>query len=218
MTDILKIFFNDITIREKVIISPILYTKAVGDKGERTPLNYTISNADDLTFIKCGIGPSHIGDLTLMLGKTACKRAYLIGTVGGISDRLNIGDIFIADNAADGESFSAWLKGKNINQAYEPSKTLTSVLKKVFSKAISGKILTMGSLMLQNKENINGFDAVDMESSAFFAAAEKTGIEAAGIYIVSDLPLTQPLYQTTADQKTMVKNKLNDILKAIISL
>jgi purine-nucleoside phosphorylase len=218
MSDILKSFFNDITIREKVIISPILYTKAVGDKGERTRLNYTITNADELTFIKCGIGAAHIGDLTLALGKTACKRAYLVGTVGGISEKLNIGDIFISDNATDGESFSGWLKGRSINQTYEPAKTLTSGLKNIFPNAISGKVLTMGSLLAQNKENTKGFDALDMESSAFFAAAAKAGIEASGIYIVSDLPLKQPLYQTTTDQQVMVKTRLNEILQAIIKI
>ncbi|MFH0886862.1 MAG: hypothetical protein V1843_01715 [bacterium] len=218
MTDILNSFFGNITIREKVIISPILYPKVIGDKGERTPLNYTIGNADDFTYIKCGIGPNHIGDLTLMLGKTACKQSYLVGTVGAVSEKLNIGDVFIADSATDGEGFSAWLKGININQAYEPSKASSTSLKKLFPNSSSGKILTIGSLLAHNKENITGFDAVDMESSAFFSAAKQAGIEAAGIYIVSDLPLKQPLFQTTADQQAMIKIKLNEILKAIIKI
>ena len=104
-------FFGNSEIKERVIISPILYPKKLvpGITEERTLLNYTIGTAHNSTFIKCAIGPSHIGDLTLMLKKTPCRKAILLGTIGSLKKQLKIGKVFLASSAVDGEGFSGWL-------------------------------------------------------------------------------------------------------------
>lgn len=213
-------FFGNSEIKERVIISPILYPKKLqpGAQEERTLLNYTIAASGDTTFIKCAIGPSHIGDLTLMLKKTPCRKAILLGTIGSLKKQLRIGRIFLASSAVDGEGFSGWLIKEKLRYAYKPSLALLKKAKEKLPLALSGSILTVGSLLAEGSKHSKGFDGIDMESSAFFAAARYSGIDAVGIYVISDQPSIKPFYITTKKEQAAIAAGLRDLIPIVSTL
>ena len=221
-------FFGNSKIKERVIISPIFYPKVLAPllgsapQETRTLQNYTIANfiykGKNTSFIKVSIGPSHTGELTIMLKDTPCRQVILLGTIGGINKGMQIGDLFVADSAADGEGFSAWLKKNKPKEIYRPSLKLSKKIKARFPNAHTGRLLTIGSILEETPAVLKGYDGVDMESSALFSAAKAANIAAAGIYVVSDLPLTRPFYTIPKEEQYKILSELNKLLTIIIEL
>lgn len=162
-----------------------------------------------ITAICPGTGSSQVGDATLALGYSPCRRAIFIGSVGGLGDRMRVGDIVVVEEAVIGEGFSRY------HAAQAPSEDLYGQLVRADDALVEalwvqartkvreldvvvhrGRVFTIESLLAESEQFLQavagrGCIGIEKEASALFTAARKAGIRATAALCVSDLPLHQ---------------------------
>ncbi|MBI5442121.1 MAG: hypothetical protein HY900_13025, partial [Deltaproteobacteria bacterium] len=74
-----------------------------------------------------------------------------------------------------------------------------------------GRVFTIGAVAFECRNNLEllarcGFDALEMELSAFYSAAAHHGLRAAALTYVSDLPLSRSLWESkTAEEDEILR-------------
>lgn len=172
-----------------------------------------------VTVVLTGVGPSRVGDCLSFLSLTPARRVLFVGAVGGLAAGLELGDWFLPTAAADGEGYTRWRDrpfAAGVDGAreipcrggLEPS--LAAFLRERGLPAREGRVFTIGAIALESRENLEclarrGFAALEMELSAFYAAAAHHGLEAAALTYVSDLPLRRSLWEarTPEEEETL---------------
>ncbi len=169
-----------------------------------------------VTVIHTGVGPSRVGDCLAFLSLTPARRVAFAGAVGGLAPGLAIGDWFEPVEAADGEGFSRYLRDgfeavvSAARRHPVPEATRGTVRRLLEARGFRvhrGPVFTVGSIAAESPEHLRflrraGFDAVEMELSAFLAAAAHHGLEPAVFTYVSDLPLGKPLWEPLPPEQT----------------
>lgn len=158
----------------------------------------------DFTYIRTGIGAPLVGDTMLALGCTPCKKAIFIGSVGALDESIGIGDIVIPAYSICGDGMCRYLtsgKLKNndvFGQAMYPNEQF---LRKIYD--ITEKICTENNAKWHIGKNFSvdtvfaefshideilefGCTTIEMETAAFFKAAEMCNIAAGAVFSVSD--------------------------------
>lgn len=159
--------------------------------------------------VKCGIGSGPAGDAIMLIAESCAEEVVFLGSCGGLGE-LSLGDIVVGNSAFNGEGFSCYHDGSLLGKIFGDNGKLkgrstgyTEKLK-IFMKENNetvkyADVYTIGSLTAESKDFLSriekkGFSAVEMELSAVYTAAERTGMNAVGILFVSDLPLSAPLW------------------------
>ena len=200
-------------IQPRVIVTPIwkvdVFTEVADEitevvEGSIYQLKY---QQQPFTLIRSGIGASQTGDVMLALGCTPCNTAIFIGSVGGLSADMQIGDLIVAEKSLCGDGFSRYLAEKTVPddgflQAAEPDLDSTECLKQSASvicrnSAVplhTGTIFSTDSILAQFFRLGHLADdlhciGIEMETAAVFKAAQLVGIKASALLQVSDLPL-----------------------------
>ncbi len=161
-----------------------------------------------VTVVHTGVGPSRVGDCLAFLSLTPARRVAFVGAVGGLAPELAIGDWFEPVEAADGEGFSRYLReGFDAVVSAAPRHPVPEAARGAVRRLLEargfrvrqGSVFTVGSIAAECPGHLRalrraGYDAVEMELSAFLAAASHHGLEPAVFTYVSDLPLEKPLW------------------------
>ncbi|PLX38924.1 MAG: hypothetical protein C0608_11630 [Deltaproteobacteria bacterium] len=169
-----------------------------------------------ITVIRTGIGPSRVGDCISILSMTPAKNLLFIGAVGSLSDGHQIGDIFLPSEAADGEGYTRYLRSSFSELVASAARVscnggLEGRLEKFLEveglNVKRGPVFTIGSITFESNENLetikdSGFDAIEMELSAFFSAAAHHDLGFAALTYISDLPLRSSLWDEKSDNET----------------
>lgn len=160
-----------------------------------------------VTVICPGTGSSQIGDATLAVGYGPCRVAIFVGSVGGLGDGMNIGDIVVVEEAVIGEGFSRYHTSEELSQdtfgriARADEALLGFLWPRVRSGARDyglithkGRVFTTESLLAETEQFLKGIVGrgcigIEKEASAFYTAARKANIKAAAVLCISDLPL-----------------------------
>lgn len=173
-----------------------------------------------VTVIHTGIGPSRIGDCLGFLAHTPARRVCFAGAVGALNPAYRIGEFFVPTAAADGEGYSRYCREPFPQLAAaapvvpcpeEAPGELDALLAAEALRLHRGRVFTVGSIAFESPENLRtllalGFDALEMELSAFYAAAAHHGFAATSLTYVSDLPLTRSLWQEkTAEEREVLR-------------
>lgn len=163
----------------------------------------------DVTVICPGTGSSQIGDATLAAGYGPCKVAIFVGSIGGLDDNMNIGDIVVVEEAVIGEGFSRYHLGKapsedTFGQIAQADDVLMeylwpqvrSMARRFDVMTHKGRIFTTESLLAETEQFLQeiasrGCIGIEKEVSAFYTAARKAKIRVAAVLYISDLPLHQ---------------------------
>ena len=164
---------------------------------------YGAGNSRNFTLIHSGLGPALTGDALLYLKDTGCKNVILFGSCGLLAQNngLGIGSLVSPIKAYSLESFSRMLSDQDIaSDVYYPDKKLledwTSAAGSVITPVTCA---TVSSLKLEEERKgawlKQGIEAVDMECSAFFAAASHCGFRSIAIFYVTDIIGVKPFYQ-----------------------
>jgi purine-nucleoside phosphorylase len=183
----------------------------------------------EVTVILTGVGPSRVGDLVSILSLTAAKEVLFAGAVGGLAPEWKIGDWFVPTEAADAEGYTRYVQEPFADTvARAPliscdgglEKALEEFLRKRMITPRTGRVFTIGSIAFESEENLrhlagSGFDALEMELSAFFAAARHHDLRAAALTYVSDLPLGSSLWQKKSQEEN---EALRDAYRALPQL
>lgn len=207
-------------VAENVVVTPFMPLKSflrhvdVASVRELNPRFFfkgftAIRGGVPVTVVLTGVGPSRVGDLVSILSLTPAKRLVFAGAVGALHPEWSIGDFFLPTEAADGEGYTRYAQGdfqeiietsRRIPCSTEMTDNLGQFLKRKGIAAKTGKVFTIGSIAFESPENLDaltiaGFDALEMELSAFYAGAAHHGLAAAALTYVSDLPLKSSLWQ-----------------------
>ena len=164
---------------------------------------YGAGNSRDFTLIHSGLGPALTGDAVLYLKDTGCKNVVLFGSCGLLAENngLGIGSLISPLKAYSLESFSRMLSNHDtVSSVYYPDKKLLEDFASATGSAITQvTCATVSSLKLEEERKggwlKQGIEAVDMECSAFFAAASHCGFKALAIFYVTDIIGVKPFYQ-----------------------
>ena len=164
---------------------------------------YGAGNSRDFTLIHSGLGPALIGDVLLYLRDTGCKNVILFGSCGLLAQNngLGIGSLVSPIKAYSLESFSRMLSDQDIaSDVYYPDKKLLEDWSSAAGTAITQiTCATVSSLKLEEERKgawlKQGIEAVDMECSAFFAAASHCGFSSIALFYVTDIIGVKPFYQ-----------------------
>ena len=238
-----QIACNPDQIKEDVVIAPfwnpIMFTDTWESiieivKGQVWNIR---TNELNFTYIKTGIGAPRIGDTTLALGVSACKRAIFIGSVGALEPDMGIGDLVIPTHSIAGDGYSRFLTDKEIksldsfgSKAYPDMILKDNILKATESlseksdvKFHHGSVFSTDTIFAQfaHIDEIIGYgcNCIEMETAAFFNASEVAGIKAGALLQVSDnTMINKSLYsgRTTEDQ-TYRKKVRREVFPLIIN-
>ncbi|MBD3380393.1 MAG: hypothetical protein GF408_08040 [Candidatus Omnitrophica bacterium] len=162
--------------------------------------------------IRCGVGDRLLGDAVLLLGISGAEEVVFTGSCASIG-KARIGDLVVAESAADGEGFTRYCReGFDIEGVLGSAKApgadagFTSEITAFLEKEIGcgefflDKAFTIGSLLAEKRQLLdslreNGIGILDMELSAVYSASQKAGIKATSLLWVSDLPVEKPFWE-----------------------
>mgnify|MGYP001610812889 CR=1 FL=1 len=164
---------------------------------------YGAGNGRNFTIIHTGMGPALNGDAVLYLAEAGCKNLILFGSCGLLAENngLGIGSLVSPSKAYSLESFSRMLANQDIaSDVYYPDKKLLEDWTSAAGSSIKQiTCATVSSLKLEEERRggwlKQGIEAVDMECSAFFAAASHSGLKAIAVFYVTDIIGVKPFYQ-----------------------
>lgn len=229
------------TFTDKAIITPVFSPEKIAENCEiitsfkgRLYSGVVVSkNGANFTVVRCGIGDQAGGDAILLMDITQVAEILFAGTCAGLGDR-GIGDLIICEGAFSGEGFARYHtdtfrmkeifdSGELIPADPEYIEDLKSFSHKKANDGTvpdPGKVFTIGSLMAERRENVlsiekAGFIGIDMELSAVYQAARRIGLKAAGLAVISDLPLKYPVWEELDPER---KNSYTRGMKGLIRL
>ncbi|MFH1665318.1 MAG: hypothetical protein ABIA77_04130 [Candidatus Omnitrophota bacterium] len=225
---------------ETIIVTPFIPAgKFSAECADITPFKgrlysgFTASrNGRKFAAVHCGLGDRMMGDAVLLMGITSVRRILFAGACGGLGE-AGIGDLIICENAFSGEGFTRYhIPESGIRNVFNSgamipagpacAERLKTSLKYGPVSPVTvrnGNIFTIGSLMAETAENLRfldekGFIGVDMELSAVFQAARVTGRDAAALLLVSDLPVSKPVWEGTGkDEKARYNAGMSELIR-----
>lgn len=169
---------------------------------------YEAGNSRDFTLIHSGIGSGLTGDAVLYLADNGCKNIILFGSCGLLESRkvnLDIGSLVSPKKSYSCESFSRMLHNIDIPpEVYSPDKELLENFLEFGKRENVPEVTsaTIASLKLEEERaayfSQKGIEVIDMECSAFFAAADYAKIKALAFFYVSDIINKKPFYKNLA--------------------
>lgn len=218
MKDIVEQFFGTRDLGEYAILScfdrlddfrRIFKERVIHEfSGYYQGLNVLVENTT-VSIIYTGSGDSRVGDAVLAIRDSPVKVLLYTGTAGGISANLQLGDWVAAEEAVIGEGFSRYYRsmapGLFDNKA-AACRELVSLFKEYVHacrptpRAVHyAALMTVESVFAETEELFqeaerSGCWAIDMETSAFYTAAEVVGRKALAVHFISDLPRLEKDY------------------------
>lgn len=161
------------------------------------------------------------------------KKIIFVGSVGSISEDVNIGDLIIPYTSVSGEAFSSYMyetiNKESLHKEYHPTKTLydktTNYLKNENIDYKDIKVYSVDTIIGQFShidEIINkDCKAIEMETSALFSSCEVTKKECIALLVVSDNTIINKSLisgRTDKDMKLYHQTRYEIIPKIIFGL
>ncbi|MDU1411919.1 MAG: hypothetical protein E6929_03810 [Clostridium sp.] len=228
--------YNDIN--EIVVVAPNWitifddYVDEIIEVSKGTVFNVKY-NSIKFTLIRTPMSAAFVGDTILGLSVTNCKKVIFVGSVGGLDINMKIGDVIIPEYSVCGEGFSRFLTPDLkdcFGEKYYADKELNSQLFTIANKFVhapnkiwSGKVFSIDTI-LGEYININKIvnlncNCIEMETSAFFNAAQLCNLNASALLMVIDNTVSgNSLLTLLSDEEKKLKHygKFNTIPKILL--
>ena len=190
-------------------------------------------NNKSFLHIRSYVGATNVGETVLLLSFTKCKRIIFVGSVGSISNDVNIGDLVIPSTSVSGEAFSSYMyetiNKKSLHKEYHPTKkfydTTTNYLNNENIEFKDIKVYSVDTIAGQFShidEILNlGCKAIEMETSALFSACQVAEKECVALLAVSDNTILNKSLisgRTNEDMDKYYKTRYEIIRKIIFDL
>ena len=189
-----------------------------------------------ITYIITGIGAPCLMDAILALGCTPCEKIIFIGSVGGLGENINIGDIVIPEYSICGDGACRYLTNKRLSEndcfgeKYYPNKELYDMAVSKTDKITKennvnwhiGRNYSIDTIVAQfaHIEEIveMGCNCIEMETAALFKSAEICKIKACAIFSVSDNTILKKslLSGRTTEEMEYRKHVRKNVLAEIV--
>lgn len=158
-----------------------------------------------LTVIYVGSGASKIGDIVLSFANRKKNKCIIyLGAAGGLDRKITLGQYIIPYSALSAEGFTML---HFCESSFVPFHIITYADKKIVNlfqefiegvdkyrdMCLFGHIVTVDSIFIEDDsffqdERIKGCSAIDMETSAFYAACNLKQVPCMAFHFISDLP------------------------------
>ena len=136
-------------IQAKVLMTPIgshetFLSVATVEETVTPDAVYTLRYRDTLlTLIRSGVGAPQTGEAMLALACSPCQRVVFVGSVGGLSAGMRIGDLVLPTESVSGDGFSKYLgQGRLSSQcvptAARPDPALHATLQRLSTRFCTG--------------------------------------------------------------------------------
>lgn len=175
-------------------------------------------------------GPACIADCVAFLGmaKTKCHTIISTGSVGGLDEQINIGDLVIANETIANDGYSLFEARKEgtfqtgfFENIVKPRGDIINLIedsvkeeaKKIKVRYHKGKLFTIPGVSLESEEFLkeilsNNCISIDMGSSQFYTACQKYNFNSAVISWVTDLPLTKSYFYNLKVNPKFIKDDI----------
>lgn len=154
------------------------------------------------TYFMSGYSAAVVLDAVLLLGLTNCRRLLFLSSVGALDAKMDIGDILIPEYTASGDGACRYLEddftsSDFIKDRYPDAELHQKLMDVTFQVCRAenvpwhpGKVFCTDSIVAEynhlHRIQDMGYNSLDLESAAAFAAAKLSGIKAVGIMNISD--------------------------------
>jgi len=146
------------------------------------------------------------------------------GYCGGIAPGAAVGTLFLPTDALalDGTTRSYGLEGEVVSPQQRLGEALTSACSAVGARSSSGRIASIDAIMLESDAmfadlRAQGVDAVDLETGCLYTLAERLGMAAAAVHIVSDNAAAGDIDEGTTHMLSQ-RDQIEVALRALASL
>lgn len=196
---------------------------------------FNLSNDDiEFSFIQVKqVGAPAIVEEILSLGVTNCKNLIFIGSVGSLSEDINIGDIVIPKESICGDGASRYLNSDlkdDFGKIAKPDKKLKELLitishnitKNTDIKTHSVINFSVDSIFGQfshiDKIKSMGAKVIEMETYSLFKSSKIAGIKTVALLCVSDNTIINKSLYSGRTNEDRIKRKTvrNEIIPKII--
>ena len=173
-------------------------------------------NNKSFLHIRSYVGATNVGETVLLLSFAKCKKIIFVGSVGLISNDVNIGDLIIPSTSVSGEAFSSYMyetiNKDLLHKEYHPTKklydTTTNYLinENIVYKDIKVySVDTIAGQFAHIDEILDlGCKAIEMETSALFSACQVAEKECVALLVVSD---------NTVQNKSLISGRTDEDMK-----
>lgn len=190
-------------------------------------------NNKSFLHIRSYVGATNVGETVLLLSFTKCKRIIFVGSVGSISNDVNIGDLIIPSTSVSGEAFSSYMyeaiNKESLHKEYHPTKELyDTTIDFLNNENINYKNInvysvdTIAGQFAHIQEILDlGCKAIEMETSALFSACQVAEKECVALLAVSDNTIQNKSLisgRTDKDMNKYYKTRYEIIPKIIFNL
>ena len=190
-------------------------------------------NNKSFLHIRSYVGATNIGETVLLLSFTKCKRIIFVGSVGSISNDVNIGDLIIPSTSVSGEAFSSYMyetiNKESLHKEYHPTKELyDTTTNYLINENINYKDIKVYSVdtiagQFAHIHEISdlGCKAIEMETSALFSACRVAEKECVALLAVSDNTIQKKSLisgRTDVDMDIYHKTRYDVIPKIIFNI
>ena len=190
-------------------------------------------NGKSFLHIRSYVGATNVGETVLLLSFTKCKKIIFVGSVGSISNDLNIGDLVVPSTSISGEAFSSYMyetiNKESLHKEYHPTRELYDVTTNYLNnETINYKDIkvysvdTIAGQFAHIEEILNlGCKAIEMETSSLFSACQVAEKECVALLVVSDNTVQNKSLisgRTDGDMKKYQHTRYNIIPKILFSL
>lgn len=187
-----------------VLLSPTTvevatFTKLFGFRDEDAKklfcANVTIGAPDYPDLVMCGnfMGASLAVALLEVLAGKGARHFIFCGHCGYLNANMGIGSVFMAEAAASDEGTAINYSHDDI---FKPDQELTRTLNAILNSRdqlfARGTMVSTDAVFRETKSKIDYFRscdyrAIDMETSALYAAAQFLGVRLCSLYVISDV-------------------------------
>jgi nucleoside phosphorylase len=117
-------------IRPLVVLAPVWSPQLFAEYVDRfESVSDGLVKVDDITcgglsfsYVCSGVGAPLAGDATLALGCTACSHILFVGSVGGLNEREQVGDLALPSHSITGDGFSGYLAASSAGPESPPER------------------------------------------------------------------------------------------------
>jgi purine-nucleoside phosphorylase len=219
--------------------SPEVFLEAATlEETVKPELVYTLRYNDrPLTLIRPGIGAPRAADAMLALGCGPCRRAVFVGSVGGLSRGMRIGDLLLPTESVSGDGFSSYLSEGPLAPRWflapaQPDPRMQERLRRIAqslcpehgASLAEGRVFSSDSIVaqFQHVDEIvgrHGCIGIEMETAAVFRAARLVGISVGALFQISDVtPAGKSLYSGRTEEDQTRRKRLRQALVSRIVL
>lgn len=158
-----------------------------------------------ISWVKTGIGAPQLMDTIVALAIAGCRQVIFVGSVGGLVPELEIGDLVVPSVSVVGEGASRYLQDDPLVDVFGTETTadsdltdrLVAAAEQIATEVVCHRrvVFSIDSVAAQfaHLDRILGLgaEAVEMETSAAFAAGSTCGLPVAALLQVSDNTVLQ---------------------------